>query len=681
MSEYTRKVQLVNNFINPITGQSFNSGLGYHPPPRMQGGAGKIIIVENDEKQKCDDLAMRWNEHKLTEEDWGNIIKANGKVRVRDKDEAILYTTEIIEEFKKIYNTLKIENLSETDILEQTIIFKKISDIYDAKWKALNKGLWSSALQAWRSRISGRKDTLSIKNTKGTLDLDALYHGLGAIIIILVLNGHSYWIDINMVDNFVDEDGDEYDKYDIIYKSSIVLDIPEEVKKIKDPNLHLSGKVNINPKYIIDVKDAKIFKNDLFASSNFKYFKYNVSTNLQDFIFHDTNAKIEKHNKKVDVGQTNKKGKPLKRREPIPDKEAISIFNRLMKDPNKKFEFDICGVGNEFAKQMLNTDTPDVEATDIVLYNAYVNKMAEEGKAVKNLNLGGQFCFDCIDKTNHIVIECKNYSSSTQFNFLEKFRKNKELRNEWYRNLPQIERQKFETRADVSKEFYKKNFYYGVAITLNKFPRIGNISDDAPFMWDPDGNKLDIDKTQIKTYLLNCQGQKFEPIFNEQKKCTSVQAMQSVDKMPDYDKIMDEWFSSEDGNTFYILLATNFGILRYNYSTDFVVSENNDIYNSYKLGTQGPGSYMGGVIIPLERFEIITNKSKGKLEKRISKGHGMSGGEIDENDVKIPLDLFVKFENESIKNNKIDDKIMVELTNKNDEYVKRTLAKYNIKSV
>ena len=37
MSGYTHKIMLVNNMINPITGQGFNSGLGYHPH-RMEGG-------------------------------------------------------------------------------------------------------------------------------------------------------------------------------------------------------------------------------------------------------------------------------------------------------------------------------------------------------------------------------------------------------------------------------------------------------------------------------------------------------------------------------------------------------------------------------------------------------------------------------------------------------------------
>ena len=49
MSGYTHKIMMVNNMINPITGQSFNSGLGYHPHRMVGGGLDDLDKLNNDE--------------------------------------------------------------------------------------------------------------------------------------------------------------------------------------------------------------------------------------------------------------------------------------------------------------------------------------------------------------------------------------------------------------------------------------------------------------------------------------------------------------------------------------------------------------------------------------------------------------------------------------------------------
>lgn len=46
MTEFTRRIQLANNLYNPISGNSFNSGLGYHPPPRMEGTGNKKEAIK-----------------------------------------------------------------------------------------------------------------------------------------------------------------------------------------------------------------------------------------------------------------------------------------------------------------------------------------------------------------------------------------------------------------------------------------------------------------------------------------------------------------------------------------------------------------------------------------------------------------------------------------------------------
>lgn len=660
MSEYTRKVQLVNNFINPITGQSFNSGLGYHPPPRMQGGAGKIIIVEDDDPDKFqyEKLFNRWNEHKLSETNWINIMKFECGVRI--KYVKTLYD-EILKEFKdSIYPNMKthdeIEELTGTDKLEK--LWNQAADSYvlgenaRTKWFAYRKTVpeyknkeWNTVSRSITSIASGGDDMFYAKKNK---TLRIAYKTIANIILNICTNESMYWMSINMPKT----DGELIDP-DLPKYYIIPYFIPSE-KKMKGGEKHVKHKNTGKKDIIINdealkipseiIETSKNFLDDLIDSeSALTYFKQNLHDEEHGkykeryAVYHGQHMQNKKIGQLKKIEKKRERNVNLTKAEVKIEKELIKLMevnnienldeflekiykpslkniekdtikdNLRYKDivlpPGKTFEFSICGADNEFSKKIFGDKhkNPSIDQTDLIIYEHNLN-VSED----KEIGGGGEFCFDNVDFENSFFVEMKDYRKCQGYINQISFEANLIRRKQWVANNNEI------------TDFYKKNMYDGLVITLNKFAQIPEdyeFKPDAPSMWDIGKNekKDDVYKHDAELYLRKkAQGRNYIPIFNEHRQVINIKSIVIGDKGEEFNKYMkDEWFNNGKIYKYYILVSTGIGILRYCY-TDDVYLKTNNITDFYRLApadrTEKGGETM--IIIPWERFTLITGSEE-----------------------------------------------------------------------
>ena len=100
MSGYTHKLMMVNNMFNPITGQSFNSGLGYHPHRMTGGGLGDLSKMSEDDIYEY--VASGQFENDADEEENQYLLSEIASV-INNIDYDIIGLTNL-EDVKKLWN-------------------------------------------------------------------------------------------------------------------------------------------------------------------------------------------------------------------------------------------------------------------------------------------------------------------------------------------------------------------------------------------------------------------------------------------------------------------------------------------------------------------------------------------------------------------------------------------------
>jgi hypothetical protein len=468
---------------------------------------------------------------------------------------------------------------------------------------------------------------------------------------------------------------DAGEKYDIQYTPDITdtTDPTITALSVKPPSLsnkelfeeHGHNLVNYQPAGNISASGK--LRNQLFNYINLPYFNNNISEAYKDYYVKTTNAKNAIHNEEVTTGKKKYKNPKAAELRPVNIDKNNMLSNMVPSGGGVKLEFNICGINNPFANAIFNIAKSDIRMTSLELFQAHLS----HNKDAKTLNIGGQYSMDCIDPTNRLIIECKDYGA---INHLERLMFNLLIKSLWIDSLSDGQLADYNKLNPIDKEleFYRNNLYFGVAITTNKFMHIDTIEDissNAPVFYKI-GNKdikRETDNTKlnfVKEYIKHVQGQKTKPIFNNEGKIKTIVETAKRPSMPYYTEDFEKkWFKSTDvPYTYYILLSTAEGLLLYNYSEDaknFITD--NKIWNYYRLGKQALGKAIGAVIIPMDKFKIIDTEVNL---------NNINGGTIQSNEnANIPIDKFEKFINQLDKSNNVENQQENDINEENDRDV------------
>jgi hypothetical protein len=388
--------------------------------------------------------------------------------------------------------------------------------------------------------------------------------------------------------------------------NTMITQINESIKnKILDKPLNENiDKQNVNiVKTFPNETISKKYAETIVVNNKYKYFEINNTTK--------------------EIDNTKQKKKHI-------DDDTYDLFDYDFNMPGKAQEFSICGYKSTIATKIYGIENPNIQITDFIVDNILPG------------SIGSQFCADCIDIDNRMIIEVKkyedisylkiynlqielkkNYINDLKHKFLEFVKgyidtqeSNTIKRKSYLENMRSIQ-EVLTDKNKFNKDFYNNRRYCGVGITMNKFNPI-----DIPTDYVYDNN---FNTEEMMLHVKKSQGQKFIPTFVNRE-------ITKITRKPTDDKAQDAKFNKDFNDKikgtvkpykFNITCLFNGGQLIgvYYYSNDELV-ENDFILGTYRCAYKHDGRGNKGfnaVLIPIENFIIeakVSNVIKTKDLKK-----------------------------------------------------------------
>jgi len=400
-------------------------------------------------------------------------------------------------------------------------------------------------------------------------------------------------------------------------------------------------------KYWENNTEIEIFPDEIFGDEINILLTKILDTNLfENFLEHEGNNKTfkvtdEKILKSMSLNEKiNNVENCLKYLKSVGYEYENDIFEKR-KFSGKLFEYNLCGENNEIAKQIFNKNEINIQSLEHIVNDIHENKIKNEvtniinslkSNGVKDRVLTDEtsyntssstiFCHDNIDIKNKMVIELKDYHKNG--NNVMKYNLNMEFKKIYANELKSIlentlmkylieenedEKEKLfisikeqceilYNKKKFEKKFYKNNFYYGFAVTINKFNTI-----EIPENYNENESANSLENILL---VKRHQNQIFTPIM-EDKYIVGYKKLRGLNIIAN--ELMSKHLTKEifNGEKFKFLITVwfKYGIGVYNYTEDELVDDN-FILGTYKTSfTNARDSKYNAVLIPIEKFKIF----------------------------------------------------------------------------